>query len=273
MSIKLSKGKAQYNPYGLTLEQVRAFVPSVFAEMPWHEVTNKYKFVSTKSILDALLAEGFVIVGASQAISPIPNRTNFAKHVLRLRLPGAKTSGWKVNDVYPEIILTNAHDRTGMLDILAAFWRLWCSNGCATMEAGAHLNVRHVGEIDHVVDAALDIAKGLPKIGEKIESWKDKQLTDDEQLQYATQARKIRWNDDVAPVLASDLLTTRRHEDHRNDLFTVYQKVEENLIEGGLRGRGPSGRKTTTRAIQSTALDLRINKRLWALTDEFAHAL
>jgi hypothetical protein len=38
------------------------------------------------------------------------------------------------------------------------------------------------------------------------------------------------------------LLTPRRREDYSDDLWTVYQRVQENLMKGGLSGRTAQGK-------------------------------
>lgn len=53
----------------------------------------------------------------------------------------------------------------------------------------------------------------------------------------ANAALKYRFGEDHQPVTVLQLLTPRRREDYNDDLWTVYQRVQENLIKGGLSGR------------------------------------
>ena len=57
-------------------------------------------------------------------------------------------------------------------------------------------------------------------------------------------------------------------EDVGSDLWTCLNKVQENLLRGGLSHRTASGRRTRTRAISSIAEDVRINGRVWDLAEE-----
>ncbi|MDF1216715.1 DUF932 domain-containing protein, partial [Escherichia coli] len=61
----------------------------------------------------------------------------------------------------------------------------------------------------------------------------------------------------------------RRWEDKQNDLWTTWQRVQENMIKGGLSGRSASGKNTRTRAITGIDGDIRINKALWVIAEQF----
>ena len=66
----------------------------------------------------------------------------------------------------------------------------------------------------------------------------------------------------------SRLLTCRRPEDVGDDLWSVMNRVQENLLRGGISRRSASGRLTRTRRITSIREDVRLNGRLWDLARE-----
>ena len=68
--------------------------------------------------------------------------------------------------------------------------------------------------------------------------------------------------------MPAQLLTCRRVEDVGNNLWTCLNKVQENLLRGGLSRLTASGRRTRTRRITSIAEDVRINGRVWDLAEE-----
>ncbi|EKI2785034.1 TPA: DUF945 domain-containing protein, partial [Escherichia coli] len=47
------------------------------------------------------------------------------------------------------------------------------------------------------------------------------------------------------------------------------QRVQENMIKGGLSGRSASGKNTRTRGITGIDGDIRINKALWMIAEQF----
>ena len=44
--------------------------------------------------------------------------------------------------------------------------------------------------------------------------------------------------------------------------------MQENLTQGGLRGRNRTGRATTTRPVSSIDQSVKLNRALWVLADE-----
>jgi hypothetical protein len=65
----------------------------------------------------------------------------------------------------------------------------------------------------------------------------------------------------------------RRPEDRKADLGTTTSVVQEHLLRGGDRGRASTGRRTTTRPVESVGEDLRLNRALWTLTEKLAEAV
>jgi hypothetical protein len=57
-------------------------------------------------------------------------------------------------------------------------------------------------------------------------------------------------------------------DDAGDDLWTVFNRVQENLLGGGLVRRTESGRLSRTRRITSIRQDVRLNSRLWDLAEE-----
>lgn len=70
------------------------------------------------------------------------------------------------------------------------------------------------------------------------------------------------------PVAPEQVLLPNRRQDNRNDLWTTYQRVQENLIKGGLIGRTAKGKLTRTRAVNGITGDVKLNNALWSLAEE-----
>ncbi|MGL5003520.1 MAG: DUF932 domain-containing protein, partial [Casimicrobium sp.] len=73
-----------------------------------------------------------------------------------------------------------------------------------------------------------------------------------------------------APITEAQLLHARRHEDARNDLWSVFNRVQEKLTQGGLAARAASGRCTRTKPIQGIDQSVKVNRALWVLAEEMA---
>ena len=69
-------------------------------------------------------------------------------------------------------------------------------------------------------------------------------------------------------MAATALLGCRRGEDAGEDLWSTLNRVQENLLRGGLPRRTPRGRLLRTRRITSIREDVRINSALWEMAAE-----
>ena len=86
-------------------------------------------------------------------------------------------------------------------------------------------------------------------------------------------------NIDESPIGHRQLLTCRRYDDLDRDLWTLFNRVQENLIRGGLSGirrRNEDGvmilnsKPRTMRGIRSGDRSIELNADLWRLADSFA---
>ena len=68
-----------------------------------------------------------------------------------------------------------------------------------------------------------------------------------------------------------DLLIPHREEDYRDDLYTVLNIIQENLIRGNVSGvNKESGRRFTSKEIKSITTDTQVNKGVWELAERIA---
>ncbi len=130
---------------------------------------------------------------------------------------------------------------------------------------------RHTGNaVSEIIEGTCEIVEELPRIAGKVKTFGEIELGRPEQHAYADAAMKLRWDVGKAPVTAAQLIRARREEDRRDDLWTTFQRVQENLLKGGQRGLGSTGRRTTTRPIKSVDGDVKLNQALWTLTERMA---
>jgi hypothetical protein len=84
--------------------------------------------------------------------------------------------------------------------------------------------------------------------------------------------------DKMSPMAGSvsslQLLETHRDGDRGNDLWTVFNVVQENAIKGGIEGLGTDrlGRERVyrTRPVKGIDQTVGLNRALWKLADETA---
>jgi hypothetical protein len=166
----------------------------------------------------------------------------------------------------PEIILINSHDATSAYQLRGGLYRFVCSNGLIVgLTEFGMIRVPHRGNVmASVVEGAREISRRMSGIGEVIESMARTELDQSAQLAFAQRALELRYRGQTQfPFDAGRLLQARRDADRGNDLWTVYNKVQEHVICGGIEGRTALGRRTTSRRIHCIDEDIRINVALW----------
>lgn len=272
----------------LSDDQLRQFVPAVFAEQPEESVSARYGFIPTREIVQALRDEGFVPTFAQQCNVRLSDNENFTKHLLRFTLAsdldkilnvpkvvdGNAHHFFKAPPEIAQITLVNAHDRSSSYQLDAALWRMLCGNG---LMVGGHsfesIHVRHSkGVVREVIEGTFRIIEEMPRVFERVEQMKQVPMTPRAQLGFAEAAAVLRWGNEGCPVLPDKLLNARRPEDELEDLWTTYNVVQENIMRGGLRGKATTGRRMTTREVKSVDEDVRLNRALWTMADTMREA-
>ena len=255
----------------LDIEAIRHFAPSVFAERPHHNVSDRYGFIPTIRVLERLQDEGWEVVHAKEQRVRLEDKRGFTKHRLMLQRHDA-TALKVVGETMPRIMLTNSHDRASAYVVEAGLFRLVCSNGLVVSSGQfGRVAVRHSGAdiADRVLEGTYSVVGDLAQIGEQVGEMSAIDLTTQERHLFAESALGLRW-DGSAPVTAEQLLTVRRGQDNKNDLWTTYNRVQENVMRGGLAGVNATGQFRRTRGVNSISEDTRINRALWQLAQGMA---
>lgn len=252
----------------LSNEQIAQYAPSVLAETAHESRGERYTFIPTIQVLDGLRNEGFQPFEVRQTRVKDQSRREFTKHMVRLRHATSIESA--VGEEVPEIILINSHDGSSSYQLLAGFFRFVCSNGLIAGDVCNDIRVRHSGNvIDDVIEGSFRVLDNVEEIGSRIETYKAIELKPQEQAVFANAALQLRW-EDKAPVEADRILRARRFADNKTDLWTTFNRVQENMIKGGVAGRSATGRRMSTRAVGGVNENVKLNRALWTLADGLA---
>jgi len=253
----------------LSDDQIQRVAPSIFSADKHGSRSERYAYIATVEILNALRKEGFQPFYACQTRVRKEHKRDYAKHMLRLR----HESDIEQREAN-EIILLNSHDGSSSFQLMGGVLRFVCNNGLVAGDSLQDIRIRHKGNvIDSVVEGAHTILNGFDLIREKQAGFKSITLNPDEATAFSRAALTLRYGDvekTPAPVTESQLLQARRAEDTKSDLWTVFNVVQENTIKGGLAGRSANGRRQTTRAVKGISQNVQLNKALWVLADEMA---
>jgi hypothetical protein len=267
------------NQTPLTLEEIGQRAPSALATRPFDAMSAKYTYVPTLGVIEAMIAAGFQPFSAVQSRTRIVGKGDFTKHMIKFR--HQDMGQLVVGDVIPEVILINSHDGTSAYKLIAGLYRLVCSNGMMVSDGEIDaINVTHKGDIvGEVIEGSHRLIADTQKSLGTVRNWTQLQLTGGEQRAFAEAAHTLRFADSdgkvTTPITASQLLEPRRREDLGGDLWHTLNRVQENVIAGGLHAiqrdaEGRRVRRVSTRRINGIDQDVRLNRALWALAGKMA---
>lgn len=261
----------------LTKAQIKEQCPVAFATTPTNpDVSNKYLHVNTETIIDDLDKLGWKPVSAAMRKSK-GKTTIFSKHMISFQNPDIMIKGNDGDDAFPRIIMTNSHDGFNAFQFKVGIYRLVCSNGLVVAdEEFSDFKIRHKGytfnELRNVVSEAV---KTLPAKVEVLNKMKSKILTQEEKNKLALDAMIIRagiklntpeatkFNYDEETI--EDILEPTRDADKGDDLWKVFNIVQEKVTQGGFSAALKGAKVRKVRKIKSFEKDLKINQDLFKL--------
>ncbi|EAA2596929.1 DUF945 domain-containing protein [Salmonella enterica subsp. enterica] len=253
----------------LTHEELMQYTPSVFGEDKHTSRSEKYSYIPTITLLENLRREGFEPFFACQSRVRDPGRRDYTKHMLRLRRAGQIT-GQQV----PEIIILNSHGGESSFQLLPGIFRSVCTNSLVCGQSFGEIRVPHRGDIvGKVIEGAYDVLGVFDRVEEKREAMQSLLLPPPAQQALAKAALTYRFGEEHQPVTTAQVLTPRRREDYGQDLWTVWNTLQENLLKGGLPGRTVQGKRTHTRAVNGIDGDVKLNRALWVMAEQIQQAL
>ena len=258
----------------LAEERMRQAAPSIFAQGKHASRSERYTYIPTIEVLRGLRKEGFEPFMVAQSKSRIEGKTDFTKHMIRMRHVRDDAGRVDTRPEANEIILINSHDGASSYQMLAGVFRFVCCNGLVVGSVSNDIRIPHKGDIrNDVIEGAFRVLDDFEAVDASMDGMKALTLQVDEERAFATAALALRYGERVegrspAPVTAEQLIEARRPEDQGRSLWSAFQRVQENSLRGGQSGRSVQGRRMQTRAVGSIDRSVNLNRALWVLAEE-----
>ena len=255
----------------LTKKQIRNSAPLIFAEAPTNpDVSNKYLFVNTETIIDDLEKLGWLPVQAAQRKARKKEGTIFSKHMVAFQNPEIKITSKDGDDAYPRILLTNSHDGMQAFKFSVGIFRLVCSNGLVVAdEQFSDFKIKHKGysfeELRNVVRQAVE---DLPNRVKVMNDMKSRILTVTEKRKLAIDAMLIRAGVNTLQYdeeTIDEILEPKRKADKGDDLWRVFNVIQEKVTQGEFHAALKGAKVRKVRKIKSFEKDMKVNKELFKL--------
>jgi len=270
------------NSTALTDEQIRARAPSVFATEAHSSRSQRYTYVDTARLLAGLRQEGFMPVSAVQSRCRSADKQPFTKHLIRFMRGEINVDAVDVDDIIPQVCLKNSHDGSSAYELSLGGFRVRCKNGLMVSEGTfEEIKVPHKGDvIGRIIEGAFEVIGAAEKVQDHVKDWRALTLQPTEQVAFARSALMLRFDGDENKVTAGQILEPKRYEDRGADLWSTFNRVQENVIRGGQRYVNPSyrddagryhrARRMHTREVTGIDQNTNLNRALWALAESMA---
>lgn len=241
----------------ISLNSLRERVPAIFTKTPSPKVSDRYSFADSEYYLQKFIDADWTIHSARQV-----SKSEYAPHQVILRNNDIATVG----DLLPQLIFTNSHNGIKKMTIDTGIYRLVCSNGLVVPTSITQsLSIKHLDLGDSTTDTIVNsFYEKVPIIMNNIDRMRNKILTDDEIDNFTYNSLQIRFTNAVG-ININDVVKPLRIEDNSDDLWTVFNVVQEKLIRGGIQL--PS--KRHSRPINNFVNDNNINTKLWELAEQY----
>ena len=255
----------------ISLDQLRSQLPQAFVSAPSSRVSDKYTFIPTSQILADLDKLGWKVREVTNPRYKSEGKQLHGRHCVRLMNPNITISkGDDVNNV--EIALYNSSDGTSKFRMEVGIIRWMCENGLVVKSQDfGSINMRHTGYSFEALKEAIDkMIQELPKLAHTVNKFSAKELTQEEMTNLAKAAFDLRGGGKVPSATElEEILKPRRDGDVGNDLWKIFNRVQESVVRGGQLFVDARGRMRTQKPIRNIDKSLKLNQELWSLAESY----
>jgi hypothetical protein len=256
----------------LTESEIKTKASSIFTAKGAPGTSEKYAHISTDQIVKDMAKLGWGVVDAKQVRAR--KDEGYQKHLVVFRNNDIVINGEDGDHAYPQILLTNSHDGKNAFTFTAGLFRMVCENGLVICSKEfENLKIRHYGyDFEELKNVIGTMVEKLPLTVESMNQFKKKKLRKEQIAEFAKKAAAIRFGAEQLENITidfDDLVTPTRPEDNGDDLWSVFNVVQEKLVHGMFEyTAGTKLRKA--RKIKNFRQDLDLNAKLYELAVEYA---
>ena len=282
-------------------DELREIAPSIFSTKPSPEVSSKYSHIPTDKLIDDMELLGWKVIDAKEVQARQKTTKGFQKHLVVFRNPdivinqmpnnivesSTSPTGYRRTDgtfakknpidtVFPQILLTNSHDGKNAFTFTAGLFRMVCENGLViSTNEFEKVAIRHMGyDFEELQKQVTEMTERLPLTVESMNKMIDTKMEENAILKFAKDMLAVRFPEDELRRITIDMddfITPVRPEDKGDDLWSVFNVIQEKIIEGDFDYTiGTKHRKA--RQIKNFKQDMDLNSKMFDIALEYAQA-
>lgn len=260
----------------LSTSQIKERAKSVFTDKAGPSTSEKFTHIPTHKVIEDMEQLGWGVVDAKEVKARAKNSIGFQKHLVVFRNPDVVINGADGDTVFPQILLTNSNDGKNAFTFTAGLFRMVCENGLVvSTQEFENVKMRHMGyTFEELQKQIRAMVEQLPLTVESMNKMKQIQLDEEQAKALAKKALTTRFTEDQVEAMnfnLDELLEPTRDEDKGNDLWSVFNVIQEKILDGDFTYM--SGAKIRkARKVKNFKQDLDINQKLFAMAAEFIAA-
>ena len=257
-----------------TIDELKEIAPSIFTAKPSKGVSDKYSHIPTDRIIKDMELLGWNVVDAKEVKAR--KNVGYQKHLIVFRNPEVVISGQNNDTVFPQILLTNSHDGKNSFTFTAGLFRMVCENGLVvSTNEFESVKIRHMGyDFETLQSEIKAMVEKLPLTVESMNKMIETELSQESIINFAKDCLAIRFPEEELQRITinmEDFITPVRDEDKGNDLWSIFNVVQEKIIEGDFEYlAGSKVRKA--RQIKNFKQDMKVNSELFDVALQYVNA-
>ena len=261
LMINYMRKNLNFIPLNNDINKLSAFIPSLNKD--WRDnqhIKSKPFQIESLDAVREFQRQGWNVVGALENRSK--NR-KIANHFIKMEHPDFKILNKKGRtEAVATMNIQNSCNGSKPMELDLGAYRQVCSNGLVAHTSYSSAKVPHSEKGQYSLQEILtDLGIRTQGVMEEFNRLKEKHLSPAEAMDLAMQAADIRFGKDHR-IDVSQLLNTVREEDKGDDVWTVFNRIQENLTQPH-RITDRSG--NIIGGVASIDEDTRINKELFEL--------
>ena len=285
----------------LSKNELKEIAPSIFSTKPSPEVSKKYSHIPTDKLIDDMELLGWRPIDAKEVKARQKTTMGFQKHLVVFRNPdivinqmpnnivesSTSPTGYRKTDgtfakknpidtVFPQILLTNSHDGKNAFTFTAGLFRMICENGLViSTNEFEKVSIRHMGyDFDELQKQVTEMVEQLPLTVESMNKMIETTMDQNSIVKFAKDMLAVRFPEDELRRITIDMddfITPVRNEDKGDDLWSVFNVIQEKIIEGDFEYTvGTKHRKA--RQIKNFKQDMDLNSKMFDVALDYVTA-
>ena len=252
-----------------SLEELREIAPSIFTKVGSENTSDKYTHIPTDQVIKDMELLGWGVVDAKEVQSRKESTNGFQKHLVVFRNNDVVINGEDGDTVFPQIVMTNSHDGKNCFQFTAGLFRMVCENGLVISDTQFDdIKMRHMGYTFEDLQVLIkDIVEKLPLTVDSMNKMKAVELEEEQMFNLAKSFLDIRvegTQNTYDNQAIEDVLNVQRKADEGNMLWEVFNRIQENIIDGNFEYKTPSGKLRQARIIKNFKQDQDVNKKMFS---------